>query len=266
MHSAPRPASGCSRRLWPFAPAYRSACCATPSSRSRLSPRSTWPLSRSCTPPSRASRWARPHADQTASRRPSITSRLPGPSTEERITVDSLPICDYALLSDCRSAALVSREGSVDWLCCPRFDGRSVFCRLVDAAGGHFAVHPTGNFQVERRYVDDTMVLETTFTTAHGTAVLTDAMALGRGERGHDLGARSPGVLLRRLACTTGEIDAEVHYAPRPEYGLVHPILVPIDGGVAVRGGADRLLLSTPARFDIDGGSATARVRLAAGQ
>ncbi len=180
--------------------------------------------------------------------------------------MDSLPIGDYALLSDCRSAALVSRDGSVDWLCFPRFDGPSVFCRLLDPSGGRFAIRPAGEFQTRRRYVDQTMVLETTFTTEGGTAVLTDAMAVGRNERGHDLGARSPSMLLRRLACTGGQIEAEVSYAPRPEYGLIHPILVPVAGGVAARGGADRLLLSTPVSFDVDGATATAKVRLVAGQ
>jgi GH15 family glucan-1,4-alpha-glucosidase len=67
--------------------------------------------------------------------------------------MDSLPIGDYALLSDCRSAALVSREGSVDWLCFPRFDGTSLFCRLLDPAGGHFRIRPAGEFQVSRRYL-----------------------------------------------------------------------------------------------------------------
>ena len=124
--------------------------------------------------------------------------------------MDSLPIGDYALLSDCRSAALVSRDGSVDWLCCPRFDAPSVFCRLLDPAGGRFAIRPVGEFRASRRYVDQTMVLETTFTSAGGTGVLTDAMALGRNERGHDLGAGSPGMLLRRLSCTAGDIEAEV--------------------------------------------------------
>ena len=180
--------------------------------------------------------------------------------------MDSLPIGDYALLSDCRSAALVSRDGSVDWLCFPRFDGSSVFCRLLDPAGGRFAIRPAGEFQSNRRYVDQTMVLETTFTTAGGTAVLTDALAVGRNERGHDLGTRSPSMLLRRLACTGGEIEVEVSYAPRPEYGLIHPILVPVPGGLAARGGADRLLLSTPVSFGVDGDTATARVRLSAGQ
>ncbi|MGH3405997.1 MAG: glycoside hydrolase family 15 protein [Streptosporangiaceae bacterium] len=180
--------------------------------------------------------------------------------------MDSLPIGEYALLSDCRSAALVSRHGSVDWLCVPRFDGPSVFCRLLDPAGGRFAIRPAGEFQVRRRYLDRTMVLETTFETAGGTAVLTDALALGAEERGHDLGNASPGVLLRRLACTGGEIEFEVSYAPRPEYGLIHPILTPVPGGITARGGADRLFLSTSAQFDVDGAAATARVALTEGQ
>jgi alpha,alpha-trehalase len=187
-------------------------------------------------------------------------------SGQERNTMDSLPVGDYALLSDCRSAALVSRDGSVDWLCFPRFDGPSVFCRLLDPSGGRFSIRPTGEFQASRRYVDQTMVLETTFSTAGGTAVLTDALAVGRNERGHDLGTRSPSMLLRRLVCTGGEIEAEVSYAPRPEYGLVHPILVPVPRGLAARGGADRLVLSTSVSFGVDGATATARIQLAAGQ
>src|SRR5215475_3561977 len=115
--------------------------------------------------------------------------------------MESLPIGDYALLSDCRTAALVSRAGSVDWLCCPRFDSASVFCRLLDPGGGHFSIRPAGRFESSRAYVHQTMALETTFVTGSGTAVLTDAMAVGRSERGHRLGERSPGVLLRRLDC-----------------------------------------------------------------
>src|SRR3984957_3176617 len=166
--------------------------------------------------------------------------------------MDSLPIGDYALLSDCHSAALVSRDGSVDWLCFPRFDGPSVFCRLLDPAGGHFAIRPAGEFQVSRRYVDQTLVLETTFTTAGGTAVLTDALAMGRNERGHHLGAHSPGTLLRSLTCTRGEVEAEVRYSPRREYGFIHSSLVPVPGGLAARGGASRLFLSTSVGFGVD--------------
>src|SRR5690348_9868308 len=171
--------------------------------------------------------------------------------------MDGLPIGDYALLSDCRSAALVSRAGSVDWLCFPRFDSPAVFARILDPGAGHFAVRPAGDFETSRAYADRTMVLQTTFRTPTGAAVLTDAMAVGPNDRGHDLGAGSPGVLLRHLACTEGELEIEVTYAPRPEYGLIHPILEPVPGGLAARGGADRLLLTVPAGFLVEGPSAT---------
>jgi alpha,alpha-trehalase len=178
--------------------------------------------------------------------------------------MSTLPVGDYALLSDCRTAALVSRTGSVDWLCFPRFDGPAVFARLLDDDAGHFAVRVPGA-ATSRRYLDQTMALETTFRSAGGTAVLADALAVGRNDRGHELGAGSPRVLLRRVACTEGEVEVEVSYAPRPEYGLVHPLLEPVDGGIAARGGADRLLLSAPAGFVVDGATAGARLRLRAG-
>jgi alpha,alpha-trehalase len=154
----------------------------------------------------------------------------------------------------------------VDWLCFPRFDAPSVFCRLLDPAGGCFAIRPVGDFRASRAYLDQTMVLETTFRAEAGTAVLTDALAVGRNDRGHHLGAGSPGVLLRRLECTDGEVEVDVTYAPRPEYGLIHPILEAVPGGLAARGGAGRLLLSGPVSFLLDGAIATARLRLTTGQ
>ncbi len=180
--------------------------------------------------------------------------------------MDGLPIGDYALLSDRRSAALVSRNGSVDWLCFPRFDGPAVFCRLLDPAGGCFWIRPAGEFRASRRYVPQTMVLETTFTTASGTAALTDALAVGRNERGHDLGANSPSMLLRRLTCTEGAIEVLVSYEPRLDYGLIQPTLAPVAGGLTARGGDHGLLLSSTVSFQIDGPTATAWIRLAAGQ
>src|SRR6478735_6021529 len=99
--------------------------------------------------------------------------------------MSGLPIADYALLSDCRSAALVSRSGSIDWLCFPRFDGPSVFGRLLDESAGHWSIRPVEQAEATRRYVDDTMLLETTFTNESGSVVLVDALAVGRNERGH---------------------------------------------------------------------------------
>jgi GH15 family glucan-1,4-alpha-glucosidase len=181
--------------------------------------------------------------------------------------MSTLPIAEYALLSDCRSAALVSRTGSVDWLCFPRFDGPSVFARLLDDDVGHFRVRPAGGeVEASRAYVDQTMALETTFRTPTGVAVLVDALAVGRNDRGHDLGAGSPGLLLRRVTCVEGSVELEVEYAPRPEYGLIHPILTPVGGGLTARGRADVLVLSAPVALSVEGATATARFSLRAGE
>jgi hypothetical protein len=96
--------------------------------------------------------------------------------------------------------------------------------------------------------------------------VLTDALTVGPNERGHQLGENFPSMLARRLACTDGEIEAEVVYAPRPQYGDIRPRLVPVAGGIAASGGAAPLLLVTSVAFDVDSAVATARIRLAAGE
>src|SRR4051794_577860 len=107
------------------------------------------------------------------------------------------PIAEYALLSDCRSAALVHRAGSIDWLCFPRFDSPSVFAHLLDRAAGHWSIRASGDAEISRRYLPETLVLETTYRTETGTAIVLDAMAVGRNERGHGLGATVPSVVLR---------------------------------------------------------------------
>ncbi|MFB7273557.1 glycoside hydrolase family 15 protein [Streptomyces sp. NPDC056244] len=175
-------------------------------------------------------------------------------------------IRDYAVLSDCRSAALVSSSGSMDWLCFPRFDGPALFARLLDQNAGHWSIRPVGPAEVSRRYLPHTLVLETTFRTPDGTAVLTDALALGKRERGHKLGNSSPGVVLRRITCTSGELTIAIEYAPRPEFGLVQPVLTPVNGGVVARGGAQVLMLSTDVSLRVKGSTAEALVTLRPGQ
>ncbi|MFO7777736.1 MAG: glycoside hydrolase family 15 protein [Nitriliruptoraceae bacterium] len=178
------------------------------------------------------------------------------------------PIGDHALLSDSHSAALVDRRGSVEWLCLPRFDSPSVFARLLDDSAGHFRVGPTGDAEVSRCYLHGTLVLVTTFRTSSGTVELSDALAMGEGPHGHDLGAGAPHVLLRRVRCTQGTVELEIDFVPRFEYGLTYPLIEPLDGGLSVRGGADQLVLAASIQLDIDedGARAHARVDLEAGQ
>jgi hypothetical protein len=73
-------------------------------------------------------------------------------------------------------------------------------------------------------------------------------------------------VLLRRLTCTDGRVEVELEYVPRPEYGLIHPLLEVVPGGLAARGGAERLLLSTPVDLAVDGAAAHGRFTVAAGE
>jgi GH15 family glucan-1,4-alpha-glucosidase len=165
------------------------------------------------------------------------------------------PIADYAVISDCHTAALVSREGSIDWLCAPWFDSPSLFGRLLGESAGHWSIRPVGDATFSRRYVDRTMVLETTVRTDGGAATLTDALALGASQGGHDLGSGAPGVVLRLVEGAEGTVEFDLEFAPRPGYGLVTPLLTPVDGGVAIRGeaGADAIVLSTPVQVEVDG-------------
>ncbi|NRQ33383.1 glycoside hydrolase family 15 protein [Nonomuraea sp. NN258] len=176
------------------------------------------------------------------------------------------PIADYALLSDRHTAALVSRAGSIDWLCLPRFDSPAVFAALLDDDAGHWSFRPSGEFTVSRRYVASTMVLETIFETAGGTLVLTDALATGAGHDPHRLGAAAPHLLVRTATATGGAVEFEVRFRPRPEYGLIAPLLAPVPGGVRVRGGADQLVLSTPVPLGIDAEGAAGQAVVAAGE
>ena len=180
--------------------------------------------------------------------------------------MSTTPIADYALLSDRHSAALVSRDGSIDWLCFPRFDSPSIFARLLGDEAGHWSIGATGATQVTRRYLDRTMVLETTFSTPSGTVAITDALAMGEGNRGHKLGNDAPHLLLRRAMCIEGEVELSLEYVLCPGYGRVSPHLEAVDGGVSASAGADVLVLSSPLPLTIDQSAVTGRLQLHRGE
>ncbi len=131
------------------------------------------------------------------------------------------PIGDYALLSDCHSWALVSRDGSVDWCCFYRAGGHTTFSRILDwDTGGYFRIAPAADAGVTRRYLEDTNVLATRFETADGVVEVTDLLPVSTGSAG---GLRPRHQLLRRVRGVAGTVDVEVEIHPRFDYGLTTP-------------------------------------------
>jgi GH15 family glucan-1,4-alpha-glucosidase len=128
-------------------------------------------------------------------------------------------IADYALLGDCRTAALVSRDGSIDWLCLPDFSSSSVFARLLDPHGGHFSLRPARPFVASRKYVAGTAVLETIFTTEAGVARVTDCLPLLDGARQ----IRPMREILRIVEGLSGSVAFVLSLDPRPDYAQRQP-------------------------------------------
>ena len=180
--------------------------------------------------------------------------------------MSSLPIADHAMLSDRHSAALVTRDGSVVWLCFPRFDSESVFASLLDDDAGHWAIAPTEATTSTREYVEGTMALRTTFHTVDGTLELLDALDLGHSSDPHRLGENASHTLLRSLRCTSGRVTVETTYRPRPEYGLVVPTFSEIESGFVATGGSGRLTLTIPVPATASNGEIRVRFTLEAGE
>jgi alpha,alpha-trehalase len=176
------------------------------------------------------------------------------------------PIASYGLLSDCNSAALAGSDGSIDWLCLPRFDSPAVFARILDPDAGHWSLRPAGEFTTERRYLPGTLVLETTFTTETGSVTLRDALAVAEGQRGHDLGLDTPHELLRSVEGASGTVELAMELAPRPEYGLVRPLFRQTDEGGRTFGGPNQIIVRAGVPVQIEGSTMRASFTVSAGE
>lgn len=168
------------------------------------------------------------------------------------------PIEDYALIGNCRSAALVSRDGALDWLCLPRFDAPAVFAALLgNEENGRWRIAPSDPVEHStRRYLDDTLVLETTWSTASGRARVLDCMPLGQSN-----------AVLRIIEGLAGETAFEMDLVLRFDYGRSVPWVEKLDPlTLSAVAGPDRLILrSTIETHGLDHHS-VARFRVRAGE
>jgi hypothetical protein len=167
----------------------------------------------------------------------------PHPGTARQSSLGSdlpLEIEDYALIGDCTTAALVGRNGSIDWLCWPRFDSNALFAALLGTSEhGRWRIFPADPApRVTRAYHQDTLVLETLFDTADGRVALIDFMPIG--------GAGSS--VIRLVKGLRGKVGMQLHLALRFDYGTTVPWVtqLPDGSGLSAVAGASQVVLRTP--------------------
>jgi GH15 family glucan-1,4-alpha-glucosidase len=150
----------------------------------------------------------------------------------------ALRIEDYALIGDCKTAALVGRDGSIDWLCWPRFDSAACFAAMLGTAEqGRWSLAPNEPIlAVSRRYRPGTLILETEFQTESGSAAVVDFMAFGNGAH-----------LMRIVMGRAGRMEFQTEFVARFNYGSTVPWVTRLnDGAIDAIAGPERLVLRTP--------------------
>jgi GH15 family glucan-1,4-alpha-glucosidase len=168
-------------------------------------------------------------------------------------------LSDYGLIGDMRTAALVGLDGAIDWCCLPRFDSGSVFAAILDPErGGTWAIRPAVDWTSTQRYLPRTNILETTFRTAGGVAILTDFMPVdedGRPSSPHP-------EIHRQLRCTRGRVPMQLTFMPRFEYGARATRLEQLRNGLFATDRTDQVLTlssNKPCDWIIEQSIATAR-------
>ena len=165
---------------------------------------------------------------------------------------------DYAIIGNCESAAMVGRDGSIDWLALPRFDSAACFAALLGTSdNGRWQIAPRSEAKTRRHYRQGTLILETSFETVEGQVVVIDGM--GR----HDCCAD----LVRVVRCERGQVPMRMELVIRCEYGSIVPWVRRLDDGrLTAVAGPDRLTLSTPVRTHGENMRTVAEFTIKAGQ
>ncbi|HTZ89675.1 MAG TPA: glycoside hydrolase family 15 protein [Alloacidobacterium sp.] len=167
-------------------------------------------------------------------------------------------IGDYALIGDCETAALVSREGSIDWLCWPNFASAACFAALLgDEQNGYWRVAPSDNAKCKRHYQDHTLILETSFDTEGGSARLVDFMPV-RGKHSD---------VVRMLTGVRGQVAMRMDLVMRFDYGRAIPWVTDFEHGAArLISGPNLAILRSNVQLKFKNGDITSEFELKEGQ
>ncbi len=192
--------------------------------------------------------------------------------TPEAGAVHFPAIGSYGFLSDCHTSALIAPNGSIEWLCAPRFDSPSIFGSLLDRTAGHFRFGPRGvSAPLSRRYEPGTLILETTWSTGTGWIVVRDALSISAwaeqgGPKELMTGHETDRCLVRLVKCIDGEVDMEMVCQPRFDYGRESAVWSGQGLGEAVAEGAgEKVALATDLNLKLEQGQATGHLRMKQG-
>ena len=170
----------------------------------------------------------------------------------------ALRIEDYAMIGDTKTAALVGKNGSIDWLCAPRFDSPAFFAALLGTeANGCWQIGPVGALRrAERRYRQGTVILETDFETDTGMVRLVDCMSIDSEQT----------TIVRVIEGVRGDVEMQMRFLPRFDYGRLIPLIGRIDQGIFAIAGTDALCLRSRVALNEDGKGASATVTASEGE
>ncbi len=169
---------------------------------------------------------------------------------------------DYGIIGNLETCALVSRDGSIDWLCFPYLESPSLFAAILDVErGGHFWIKPVEKYEAVQSYIENTNILQTNFTTSLGVVVVTDFMKAETRKNNKYVRA-----VFRKVECMSGEVELEVSFEPRFNYARLPSSFEPAKGGIVTRCQDESLFLQSQIPLDVHNGKAEGTVSMKKGE
>ncbi|MFX1466681.1 MAG: glycoside hydrolase family 15 protein [Promethearchaeota archaeon] len=178
------------------------------------------------------------------------------------MALDYKDLEDYGIIGNLETCALIGRDGSIDWLCFPYIESPSLFAAILDTKrGGHFRITPITKYESIQSYINNTNILQTTFSTPLGVAIITDFMDVKGREKNKNVR-----MVFRKIECVKGDVTLEISFKPRFEYAKLLPDFENLENGLIALGNDQRLFLQSLFPFEINDKEARGVVSVAKGE